>query len=35
MRFSDGPVRLAKEVPTHLPEFPIRAEVRHDLYPWR
>ena len=29
--FSDSSVRLVKEVPTQLPEFPIRAEVRHDL----
>jgi signal transduction histidine kinase len=29
--FSDSPVRLVKEVPTRLPEFPIRAEMRHDL----
>jgi signal transduction histidine kinase len=29
--FSDSSVRLVKEVPTDLPEFPIRAEVRHDL----
>ena len=29
--FSDSPVQLAKEVPTGLPTFPVRAEVRHDL----
>lgn len=29
--FYDSPVRLRKEVPTQLPAFPIRAEVRHDL----
>jgi signal transduction histidine kinase len=29
--FSDSSVRLIKEVPTRLPEFPIRAEARHDL----
>ncbi len=29
--FYDSPVRLHKEVPTQLPAFPIRAEVRHDL----
>jgi len=29
--FSDSTVRLQKEVPTQLPAFPIRAEVRHDL----
>lgn len=29
--FCDSPLRLHKEVPTQLPAFPIRAEVRHDL----
>ncbi len=29
--FNDSSVRLVKEVPTRLPEFPIRAEARHDL----
>jgi len=29
--FSDSSARLTKEVPTGLPEFPIRAEARHDL----
>ncbi|MGC9943557.1 MAG: ATP-binding protein, partial [Verrucomicrobiota bacterium] len=29
--FADSSVRLVKEVPTQLPEFPIGAEMRHDL----
>ena len=29
--FSEGTVRLVREVPRQLPTFPIRAEVRHDL----
>ncbi len=29
--FSEGTVRLRRDVPGQLPEFPIRAEVRHDL----
>ncbi|HEY4417694.1 MAG TPA: ATP-binding protein [Verrucomicrobiae bacterium] len=29
--FSDSPIHLQKEVPTRLPEFSIRAEVRHNL----
>jgi len=29
--FSEGTVQLHREVPSQLPEFPIRAEVRHDL----
>lgn len=29
--FSEGTVRLQREVPGQLPAFPIRAEVRHDL----
>lgn len=29
--FSEGTVRLVREVPSQLPMFPIRAEVRHDL----
>jgi len=29
--FSDSPIQLTKEVPTSLPTFPVRAEVRHDL----
>jgi signal transduction histidine kinase len=29
--FGDSSLRLVKEVPTRLPEFPIRAEMRHDL----
>ncbi len=29
--FSDSNVRLHREVPTQLPPFPVRAEVRHDL----
>lgn len=29
--FYESPVRLHKEVPTQLPAFHIRAEVRHDL----
>ena len=29
--FGEGSVRLRREVPSQLPTFPIRAEVRHDL----
>lgn len=29
--FSDVPITLHREVPSQLPEFPVRAEVRHDL----
>ena len=29
--FDDSPIRCRKEVPTQLPPFRIRAEVRHDL----
>jgi signal transduction histidine kinase len=29
--FSESSIHLTKEVPTRLPELPIRAEVRHDL----
>jgi signal transduction histidine kinase len=29
--FSEGTVELRREVPSQLPEVPVRAEVRHDL----